>query len=83
MESESSPYKGADMYEYLGTFTFLEDKVVSMNVEADIYSKDEIIEHARQYDYKISIIEDTILLSSTTKSGYTSIKLFKRMGEQK
>ena len=71
------------MYEYLGTFTFFKDKVVSMNVEADIYSKDEITEHARKYDYKISIIEDTILLSSTTKSGYTSIKLFKRMGEQK
>ena len=42
-----------------------------------------IIEHARKYDYKLSMVEDTILLSSTTKSGYNSIKLFKRMGEQK
>ena len=71
------------MYEYLGTFTFFKDKVVSINIESDIYSKDEIIEHARKYDYKLSIVEDTILLSSTTKSGYISIKLFKRIGEQK
>ena len=69
------------MYEYLGTFTFFKDKVVSINIESDIYSKDEIIEHARKYDYKLSMIEDTILLSSATKSGYISIKLFKRMGE--
>ena len=69
------------MYEYLGTFAFFKDKVVSMNIESDIYSKDEIIEHARKYDYKLSMIEDTILLSSITKSGYISIKLFKRMGE--
>ena len=69
------------MYEYLGTFTFFKDKVVSINIESDIYSKDEIIEHARKYDYKLSMIEDTILLSSATKSGYISIKLSKRMGE--
>ena len=69
------------MYEYLGTFTFLKDKVVSMNVEVDIYSKDEIIEYARKYDYKLSIIDDTILLSIANKSGYNKIKLFKRMGE--
>ena len=71
------------MYEYLGTFTFFNDKVVSMNVEADIYSKDEIIEHARKYDYKLSMIEDIILLSNANKSGDNTIKLFKRMGEQK
>lgn len=81
MGSESSPYKGVDMYEYLGTFTFFKDKVVSMNVEADIYSKDEIIEYARKYDYKLSIIDDTILLSNANKSGDNTIKLFKRMGE--
>lgn len=69
------------MYEYLGTFTFSKDKVVSMNVEADIYSKDEIIEYARKYDYKLSIIDDTILLSNANKSGDNTIKLFKRMGE--
>lgn len=69
------------MYEYLGTFTFFKDKVVSMNVEADIYSKYEIIEYARKYDYKLSIIDDTILLSNANKSGDNTIKLFKRMGE--
>lgn len=69
------------MYEYLGTFTFFKDKVVSMNVEADIYSKDEIIEYARKYDYKLSIIDDTILLSNANKLGDNTIKLFKRMGE--
>lgn len=69
------------MYEYLGTFTFFKDKVVSMNVEADIYSKYEIIEYSRKYDYKLSIIDDTILLSNANKSGDNTIKLFKRMGE--
>lgn len=69
------------MYEYLGTFTFFKDKVVSMNVEADIYSMDEIIEYVRKYDYKLSMIDDTILLSNANKSGDNTIKLFKRMGE--
>ncbi len=69
------------MYEHLGTFTFFNDKILSMNVEDDIYSKYEIIEYARKYDYKLSMIEDTILLSNLNKSGDNTIKLFKRMGE--
>lgn len=69
------------MYEYLGTFTFFKDKVVSMNVESDIYSKDEIIEYVSKYDYKLSMIEDIILLSNANKSGDNTIKLFKRIGE--
>ena len=71
------------MYEHLGTFTFFKDKVISMNVEYDIYSKDEMIEYSRKYDYKLSMIDDTILLSNVNKSGENTIKLFKRMEEQK
>ena len=69
------------MYEHLVTFTFFKDKVLSMNVEDDVYSKFEIIEYSRKYDYKLSMIEDTILLSNANKSGDNTIKLFKRMGE--
>lgn len=69
------------MYEIQISLEMYKDKIISINIENDIYSYDEIIKHAKSHKYKVSIFESIIILYRLNEIDDTEIKLFKRMGE--
>ena len=71
------------MYEIQISLEMYKDKIISINMENDIYSYDEIIKHAKIHKYKVSIFENIIILYRVDRINDTEIKLYKRMGEQK
>ena len=71
------------MYEIQISLEMYKDKIISINIENDIYSYNEIIKHAESHNYKVSIFETIIILYRLNGINDTEIKLFKRMGEQK
>lgn len=71
------------MYEIQISLEMYKDKIISINIENDIYSYNEIIKHAKDHNYKVSIFETIIILYRLNGINDTEIKLFKRMGEQK
>ena len=69
------------MYEIQISLEMYKDKIISINIENDIYSCNEIMKHAKKHNYKVSIFESIIILYRLNGAKYTEIKLFKRMGE--
>lgn len=69
------------MYEIQVSLEMYKDKIISINMENDIYSYDEIIKHAKSHKYKVSMFETIIILYRLNGINDTEIKLFKRMGE--
>lgn len=69
------------MYEIQVSLEMYKDKIISINMENDIYSYDEIIKHAKSHNYKVYIFESIIILYRLNVTDSTEIKLFKRMGE--
>ena len=69
------------MYEIQISLELYKDKIISVNIENDIYSYNEIIKHAKSHNYKVSIFESIIILYRLNVENDTEIKLFKRMGE--
>ena len=69
------------MYEIQISLELYKDKIISVNIENDIYSYNEIIKHAKIHNYKVSIFESIIILYRLNVENDTEIKLFKRMGE--
>ena len=50
------------MYEIQISLEMYKDKIISINIENDIYSYNEIIKHAKSHNYKVSIFESIIIL---------------------